>query len=67
MSKLRGLRGELLKGPDQHGRYSYFLYWLDNYFPGHPEGEYVERERGQVFFGVPPKDIKKWTDSRQAA
>jgi len=39
--------------PDSLGRCRFTLYWLDNYFPGHPEGEYIERERGQCFYADP--------------
>ena len=47
---------EILSGPDSLGRYVYFLTWLDDYFPGHPEGEYVTRERGQIFHAPLPED-----------
>ena len=37
-------------GPtDTHGRCHFSLRWIDDYFPGHPEGEHVRRERGQHF------------------
>lgn len=55
------MRGVTYGHGDSRGRWHYSLHWTDNYFPGHPEGEYVERERGQHFFGVPPKDVKNWT------
>jgi hypothetical protein len=47
----REMRGEILSGPDNKGRYRYFLMWKDDYFPGHPGGEHVVRERAQIFFG----------------
>ena len=47
-------RIEIHSGPDSLGRYIYTLLWMDNYFPGHPDGEYVERERAQVFHAKLP-------------
>lgn len=38
---------------DRMGRCHFSLYWWDDYFPGHPEGEHVERERRQSFFADP--------------
>lgn len=58
-------RGELFEGPDHRGRYSYALYWMSNYHPGHPDGEYRRAERGQHYFGVPPDNVKDWTDRRR--
>jgi hypothetical protein len=46
-----GKRIELHKGPDSLGRYSYSKHWWTDYHPGHPDGEYGWRERGQNFFG----------------
>jgi len=41
-------------GPlDKDNRCRFSLHWMDNYFPGHPEGEDVRRERGQHFFADP--------------
>jgi hypothetical protein len=60
--KENGLRGEIYSGPDSEGRYHYGLFWLADYHPGHPEGEYRRAERGQHFFGVPPNDGRPWTD-----
>lgn len=45
---------EIHSGPDDRGRYSYTLYWMADYHPGHPDGEYGWRERGQCFFGPLP-------------
>ena len=43
-------------GPtDTHGRCHFSLRWIDDYFPGHPEGEHVRRERGQQFNADPRK------------
>lgn len=43
-------------GPtDTHGRCHFSLRWIDDYFPGHPEGEHVRRERGQHFHADPRK------------
>jgi len=36
-------------GPDKHGRFVHTRYWWSDYTPGHPEGEYERRLRGQVF------------------
>jgi len=48
------------------GRSHFSLYWMDDYFPGHPEGEYICRERGQHFHADPreyghlrPEDVKQ--------
>lgn len=43
--------------PDSLGRYLYTLLWLADYHPGHPDGEHAIRERGQVFFDVPPAPL----------
>lgn len=51
-------RLEIHRGPDSLGRYGYSIYWLDDYFPGHPGGEYKVRERGQNFFGKLPEWYK---------
>lgn len=40
---------------DSEGRCHFSLHWMDDYFPGHPEGENVRRERGQHFFADPRK------------
>ena len=58
-------RGEIYSGPDDYGRYHYAIFWMADYHPGHPEGEYGLRERGQHFHGVPPTDINQWDDKRK--
>ena len=36
-------------GPsDSHGRCAFTLFWMADYHPGHPDGEYRTAERGQV-------------------
>ncbi len=61
-------RGEIIGGPDSRGAFTYFLYWMDDYFPGHPEGEYVIRERGQIFRELSGRHLDDesitWTDKR---
>ena len=52
-------RIEIHSGPDRLGRYMYTMFWPDNYFPGHPDGEYIERERAQVFHTTLPDWYKK--------
>ena len=47
-------RIELHEGPDQLGRYSWALFWMADYHPGHPDGENRIAERGQHRFGVIP-------------
>lgn len=50
-------RIEVHSGPDRLGRYSHTRFWMTDYTPGHPDGEYKLREVGQVFFcELPPKD-----------
>lgn len=43
------------RGPDEQGRYFYTLEWFADYHPGHPDGEYAHRKRGQCFFAALPK------------
>jgi hypothetical protein len=45
-------------GPDERGRYHYVLEWVADYHPGHPEGEYGLRWRGQHFFGEIPERFR---------
>jgi hypothetical protein len=59
------MRGELYSGPDDRGRYHYALFWMADYHPGHPDGEYRHAERGQHFFGVPPANVTSWDDRRK--
>ena len=51
----RTRRIEIRSGPDSLGRYSYTLFWMADYHPGHPEGEYARRERAQCFFSTLPE------------
>lgn len=46
----------MLNGPDRWGRYSYIIYWIADYTPGHPDGEYASRVKGQVFFANPSQN-----------
>lgn len=39
--------------PDDLGRCHFTVYRLDDYHPGHPDGEHVVRERAQEFFADP--------------
>jgi hypothetical protein len=50
---------EILGKPDTQGRISHMRYWMTDYCPGHPEGEYVVREKGQMLFSVLPEEIKQ--------
>lgn len=47
-------RVEIFSGPDEQGRYGHFRYWMSDYHPGHPKGEYRTAERGQVHFSALP-------------
>ena len=38
---------------DDDGKCSFSLHWLVNYTPGHPDGEYKKRERGQHYYMDP--------------
>ena len=40
---------------DKGGRCYFAMFWMDDYFPGHPKGEPVLRERGQYFYSNPEK------------
>lgn len=46
-------RIEYHSGSDSQGRCHFSLHWLADYHPGHPDGEYGTRERGQHFFTDP--------------
>lgn len=46
---------EVFSGPDSKNRYSHIRYGMSDYTPGHPDGEYVRREVGQVFFSKLPE------------
>ena len=59
------VRIEYHSGSDRLGRCSFSLHWMADYHPGHPDGEFVTRERGQHYFGDPtergyprPEDVK---------
>lgn len=52
-------RIEIYEGPNKQGNYHYALFWMADYHPGHPDGEYGLRERGQHFRAP----IPEWTDS----
>jgi hypothetical protein len=52
-------RIEIYDGPDRDGKYHYALFWMTDYSPGHPEGEYERRESGQHFRSALPE----WADS----
>jgi hypothetical protein len=59
-------RLEIYEGPNKSGEYHYALFWMADYHPGHPEGEYGWRERGQHFLAplkpefdkLPTKDLR---------
>ena len=51
-------RAEIYEGPNKHGEYHYALFWMTTYHPGHPDGEYVLRERGQHFLAQFPNWAK---------
>ena len=53
--KSKGVWMKYRSGSDSLGRCSFTLYWMTNYCPGHPEGEYARREVGQCFFADPTK------------
>ena len=55
---MEGRRIEVTSGPDDKGRCHYTLFWWADYTPGHPEGEYVRRERAQCFFSVIPEAFR---------
>ena len=46
---------EVLSGPDERGRYSFFIYWLGDYLPD----AFIRREMGQVFFTNLSEKIKR--------
>lgn len=60
----KGCRVEVYSDPDARGRCHFAIMWVSDYHPGHPDGEYVTRERGQHYFGV-PRDRFKPTDKDQ--
>lgn len=46
-------RVEFVDGPDHKNCSTFFLFWMADYHPGHPDGEHGWRERGQIFHCVP--------------
>lgn len=50
------MRIEIIDGPDRLGRYIYWLFWMANYHPGDPDGEYQWAERGQLFHAPLPSN-----------
>lgn len=52
--KIGDQKVEVLRCPDALGRYLFVHYIYCDYTPGHPEGEYVPRWRGQVYFSPLP-------------
>lgn len=69
-TRLPGPWIEKVSGPDRAGRFSYFVHWLDDYHPGHPEGEHRLGLRGQIFFADPVESghakYDKWDGGRAA-
>jgi hypothetical protein len=57
MANENDARVEIHSGPDGQGRYIYTLYWWVDYCPGHPDGERVPRERGQVYHAKLPRGV----------
>lgn len=53
-------RIEVYRGPDSLDRYTYGLFWMANYHPGHPDGEYRWAERAQIFFCRLPKSLNEY-------
>ena len=51
------------EGSDNLGRYVYTAYRWALYTPGHPDGEYVPRWRGQVYHAALPD----WIDEAEEA
>ena len=49
---------------DSRGRWHYAIYWVDDYHPGHPNGEHRIAIRGQHFFANPVEmghqRLSKW-------
>ena len=58
-------RIEVYTGPDRFNRYSHARFWVTDYCAGHPEGEYVRRERGQHFFSQLPETDAPIIDKRK--
>ena len=49
------MRIEYHSNSDSQGRCRFALYWMSDYHPGDPRGEYRTAERGQYFFADPRK------------
>ena len=49
MARVGPIRLEVFDGPDRCGKWGYWLFWLADYHPGHPDGEDRIAERGQAF------------------
>jgi hypothetical protein len=43
------MRIEVYSGPDEKGRWEFAKFWMADYHPGDPAGEYRWAERGQHF------------------
>lgn len=50
---ISGFRIEYHGKADDEGRCFFTLYWMADYHPGHPDGEYRKAMRGQNFFADP--------------
>ncbi|PIY22031.1 MAG: hypothetical protein COZ11_14200 [Deltaproteobacteria bacterium CG_4_10_14_3_um_filter_51_14] len=49
------MRIEYHSKSDDKSRCHFTLFWMAGYHPGHPDGEFGLRERGQVFLVIPKK------------
>ena len=56
-------RIEIHSGPDRQGRYFHTRFWMADYHPGHPDGEYRRAERAQVFNAPLPAGWSSEIDS----
>lgn len=59
---------------DKEGKYQFSMYWLTNYIPGHPKGEYFVKEvpgvtgktgfvRVQAFLADPTSHVQRLKES----
>jgi len=62
----RPLRVNVFDGPDRLGRYHFETEWWTNYSPGHAEGEFVPRWRGQNSHGVLPRWVVRMAEGDAA-
>ncbi len=53
---MHATRIKIHSGPDALNRYHYTLYWIADYHPGDPRGEYRIAERGQNFHAQLPEE-----------